>query len=159
MNSFSGMSFEFFTEGDYFRFLGLPRALLTFSYAPERSISSMRDFASNPEATSLIPCSRMCLKSCLPDASMKVTLLRSTRIHSGDSVDAVACQHFSSSPMQAPASFPSMMRRAVPELMRVVILSTVGSFLSDTCATVLPHRNDHIIRQIAVDKANVRTLS
>jgi len=86
----------------------------------------MRHLASNPAAINLIPCSCICLRSCLPAASTNVTLLRSTRIDCGDSVDAVARQHLSSSPTQAPPSLPSTKKRVVPESMRLVILSTVG---------------------------------
>src|SRR3989442_16040756 len=91
----------------------------------------MRHLASKPEATNLIPCPCICAKSCLPDASTKVTLLRSTRIASGDSLDVLASQHLSSSLTQAPASLPSTTRRVAPESIRVVILSTAYSFTPD----------------------------
>src|SRR5258707_77267 len=97
----------------------------------------MRHLASNPEAANLIPCSCMCIRSCLPAASTNVTLLRSTKIDAGDSSDAVARQHLSSSPTQSPESLPSTTSRVVPKLIRVVILSIADSFPSDVLSNWL----------------------
>ncbi len=116
----------------------------------------MRDFASNPEATSLIPCSCMCVKSSLPHASTKVTLLRSTKIDSGDSVGAVARQHLSSSLTQAPASLPSTTRRVAPESMQVVILSTADSFPPDAVSNWLAILQRPSVAKIAADQQEVR---
>src|SRR5256885_6855041 len=63
-------------------------------------------------------------KSFLPAASTNVTLLKSTRIDPDDFVEAVSLQHFSSSPTQAAASFPSTTTRVSPRLMPGVIPCT-----------------------------------
>jgi hypothetical protein len=97
-------------------------------YIAHRPISSMMDLPSNPAAVNLTPCSCMHVRSCLPTSSTKVTLLKSTSIDSAASLEAIACQHLSNSPTQAPASFPSTTKRVVPESMRVVTLSTAKSF-------------------------------
>jgi hypothetical protein len=52
-----------------------------------------------------------------------VTLFKSTRIDRCGSTDLAACQHFSSSPTHAPASFPSTTKHVISESLEVVILS------------------------------------